>query len=380
MDESGYGCPPEHDEYARCRGYLAMIRIRSLILLAVTFSSASLVLAGGAQAGTANRDVRGASRSNPLAGLPWGVYTGTTPNGVYRHYQAASGSERQLLGRIALRPQAFWFGSWVTDGRAGSDARQYISNVTGGNPNVLAQIAIFRMDPWEGQACPSGRWSSADQASYRAWIAGFAAGIGSSRVALVLQPDMPFAVCSHSQVPLTLINYSARVFAALPHTTVYIDAGARYWPMPFSAAASMLERAGMRYARGFSLNTTEYDSTGAELEYGAHLARALAAAGYRNKHLVISTSENGAPFLNGDYPGNVNWPRVCRNRHDRVCVTLGIPPTFQTSSRQWGLSAGDRALAARYADAYLWVGSPWIDLSAGFDLKRALGLAASTPF
>ena len=84
-----------------------MIRIRSLILLAVTFSFASLVLAGSARAGTANGGVPGASRSNPLAGLPWGAYTGTTPNGVYRHYQAASGRERQLLGRIALRPQAF---------------------------------------------------------------------------------------------------------------------------------------------------------------------------------------------------------------------------------------------------------------------------------
>jgi hypothetical protein len=357
-----------------------MIRIRSLILLAVTFGFASLVLAGGAHAGTANGGLPGAPRSNPLAGLPWGVYTGNTANGAWRHYQAASGRERQLLGRIALRPQAFWFGSWVANGRAASDVRQYIANVTGGNPDVLAQIAVFRMDPWEGQACPSGHWSSADQASYRAWITGFASGIGSSRVALVLQPDMPFAVCSHSQVPFNLISYSARVFAALPHTTVYIDAGARYFPMPFSAAVSMLERAGVRYARGFSLNTTEYDSTGAELEYGAHLARALAAAGYRDKHLVISTSENGAPFLNGDYPGNVNFPRVCRNRHDRVCVTLGIPPTFQTSSRQWGLSGGDRALAARYADAYLWVGSPWIDLSSRLDLKRALGLAASTPF
>jgi hypothetical protein len=45
------------------------------------------------------------------------------------------------------------------------------------------------------------------------------------------------------------------------------------------------------------------------------------------------------------------------------------------------LSASDRGLAATYADAYLWVGRPWLDYgSAPFDMRRALGLAASTPF
>ena len=43
----------------------------------------------------------------------------------------------------------------------------------------------------------------------------------------------------------------------------------------------------------------EYDSTGAELEYGARLDQALAAVGFANKHFVINAAENGAPFLNG---------------------------------------------------------------------------------
>jgi endoglucanase len=340
-----------------------------------------LLVTSPARAGTANAGLAGALRPNPLAGMRWGVYTGSADNSPYPYYAHATGRNRQLLAKIALRPLMFSFGAWYADDQAKLAAQQFIAATTGGDPGVLSQVAVFRMDPWEGQACP-GSWSAANQASYRSWVDQFAAGIGASRVALVLQPDLPFASCSRSRVPYELVSYAARAFSALPHTTVYIDAGARYWPMPFSAAPRMLELAGIRYARGFALNSTEYDSTGAEVEYGARIARALAAAGYPGKHFVVNTAENGAPFLNGQYPGgNPANPRVCSGPHDRLCATLGIPPTTQVANRHWGLSGYDRALAARYADAYVWVGRPWLDYGSDpFDLSRALGLAASTPF
>jgi endoglucanase len=350
----------------------ARIALVTCVVLAMSASAAI--------AGTANQGIGGASRSNPLAGLRWGIYTGPANNSVFPFYAQASGRNRQLLAQIALRPLMFSFGAWIPDREAQATAQQFIANTTGGNPNVLSQVAIFRLTPWEGAACPNGSWNGADQASYRNWIDSFAAGIGSSRVALVLQPDMPFAMCAPSRVPLQLVNYAARRFSALPHTTVYIDAGARYWPS-FRQAVSMLAQAGVGYARGFALNSTEYDSTAAEIEYGARLARALAARGIRGKHFVVNTAENGAPFLNGQYPGNVGNPRVCRNRFDRICATLGIPPTTAVASRRWGLSARDRRLAARYVDAYVWVGRPWLDYGSDpFDLQRALGLAASTPW
>jgi hypothetical protein len=143
----------------------------------------------------------------------------------------------------------------------------------------------------------------------------------------------------------------------------------------------MLEQAGVRYVRGFSLNTSEYDTTSSEVEYGARLVQALAAADIPNKHFVLSTAENGAGFLNGQYPGDVNNPRVCRSRYDTLCVTLGIPPTTQVANARWHLSGADASLAFRYVDAYVWAGRPWLSGPASsFDLPRALGLASSTPF
>jgi endoglucanase len=350
----------------------------ALMALAVMGMAFGL-LASSARAGVANRGLPHASRSNPLAGMKWGVYTGPFDNSIYPEYQQARGRNRQLLGKIALRPLMFSFGSWFADSDAKSVAQQFIATATKGNPAVLSQTAIFRLDPWEGAACPNGTWNAANQQSYRTWVNNFAAGIGNSRVALIVQPDLPFAECAHSPVPLQLVNYAARRFNALPHTTVYVDGGARYFPS-FNQAVSMLEQAGVRYVRGFSLNTSEYDTTSSEIEYGARLVRALAKAGIRGKHFVVNTAENGAGFLNGDYPGDVTHPRVCSSPHDRLCVTLGIPPTTQVASPRWHLSGADASLAFHYVDAYVWAGRPWLGNAGQLEFQRALALAASTPF
>jgi endoglucanase len=329
-------------------------------------------------AGTANAGLPGAPAGNPLAGMPWGIYRGPI-DGVYPAYQSAHGADKRLMAKIALRPLTVWVGAWYPDSYARTVARQIIQGTTGGNPQVLSQVAVFRLDPWEGQAC-YGSWGPGDQGSYRAWINQFAAGIGRSRVALILQPDLPDALCARSQVPLQLVSYAARRFNALRHTTVYIDVGAARWAS-VSQAARLLEHAGIRHARGFALNVTQYGSTGLELEYGAQIARALGRAGIRGKHFVINTDENGAPFLAGQYPGDANEARACSNPQDRLCVTLGIPPTTDVAGPRWGLSARDRAIAKRNADAYLWAGRPWVDNNSGsFVFSRALQLAASTPF
>jgi hypothetical protein len=336
-------------------------------------------LTSSARAGVANAGLPHASRTNPLAGMTWGVYKGPNYNSIFPEYQQARGRNRQLLGRIALRPLMYTFGDWFSDGDAESVAQDFIANSTHGNPAVLSQATIFRLDPWEGAACPNGSWNAANQASYKTWVNNFAAGIGNARIAIIVQPDLPFAECAHSPVPLQLVNYAARKFNALPHATVYVDGGARYFPS-FSQAVSMLEGAGVRYVRGFSLNTSEYDTTSSEIEYGERLVKALAAAGIPNKHFVVNTAENGAGFLNGQYPGNVNDPRACANSHDKLCVTLGIPPTTQVASPRWHLSGADASAASRYVDAYVWAGRPWLGSAGQFLSQQALGIAASTPF
>ena len=344
-------------------------------------ASVALAVPAVSRAGIANAGMPGAPATNPLAGMRWGVYTGATDD-VYPTYLHARGRDQRLMARIATRPLMFWFGDWFSADQVRGEVQQYIAQSTQGDPRVLSQMAVFRLDPWEHQAC-GGRWSAADQAGYRSWVTSFAAGIGRSRAALVLQPDLPIALCTRSPIPLALVSYAARVFSALPDTTVYIDVGAADWPS-VSQAASLLRRAGVGFTRGFALNATHYDATGREIRFGARVAQALARTGVPGKHFVIDTSQNGRPFTYSAYarrypdPDN---PRVCTTPREQLCVTLGIPPTTRVASARWGLSASARALATRYADAYLWFGRPWLDNQAWpFDRSRALGLAASTPF
>jgi endoglucanase len=334
-----------------------------------------------ASAGIANAGLAGPRHSDPIAGMPWGVYTGPQDE-VFGAYEAATGRNRALLAHIALEPRARWFGAWYPDSAIEQTIRDYIANSTERNPDALSQLAVFRLVPWEHAAC--GRLpTAAEQASYKRWIQAAAAGIGSSRVALVLQPDLPFALCvpRHSTLPLRLVAYAAQTFTALTHTTVYIDVGAADWAT-IGQAVSMLRTAGIAGVRGFSLNATHYDGTQAEIGFGARLVRALAAAGVPERHFVINTSDNGRPFTYQQYRGSdFDNAAPCRAPTSTRCVTLGSPPTWQVTDTRWGLSAQARAVAAREVDGYLWLGRPWlVDQTDPFDLRRSLEIAATSPY
>jgi hypothetical protein len=345
-------------------------RVALALLVAM---SALFAGVGPAWAGTANGGLRKAPRGNPLAGMRWGIYQGPI-DGVWPAYASAGGRNKQLLGKIALRPRAVWDGYW--DGNPRGTAQESVYDSTQGDPKVLAQVAIFRLDPWE--SC-SGSWSAANQAGYKAWVRSYAAGIGSARVAVILQPDLPFALCVSSGVPEQLVSYAADVFNSLPHTAVYVDAGAYAWYQP-TMIARMLERSGIWHSRGFALNVTQYGSTDQQLRWGAAVNRVLAADGARNKHFVINTDENGTPYLAGQVPGGgaqSNYTPRCSYRGQQVCQRLGIPPTTDVANRRWGLSARDRGIAAAQVDAYMWLGRPWMINAGPFSLRDALALGAN---
>ncbi len=321
--------------------------------------------------------------TNPLAGIPWGVYKGAGDQ-AWAPYLQATGQRKQLLAAIALRPKAKWFGKWISNDRIAQTVRSYIDNATGGDPNTLVQMSIFRVDPWESNACHALP-TPAQQASYKTWITRFAAQVGDAHAAIIMQPDGPFAACAPggSKLPSHLIRYGVRKFAALPNTSVYIDAGASDWDRADpQRALDLLIPAGIQYARGFELNSTHYAATEDEDAFGTAVVRALTAQGIKGKHFVVNTAENGKPFNGYSYQGpNFDNARVCQSLTDQQCVTLGIPPTTDVANPAWGLSPEVAAQAARYVDGYLWVGRPWLRNQADpFVLSRALQLVRTTPY
>ena len=107
-----------------------------------------------------------------------------------------------------------------------------------------------------------------------------AAGIGSARALVIVQVDLPAALKIPSTAPERIDTYAARVLSANRHTTVYIDGGTFGWTSATNDA-ELLIRNGIRYARGFALDDTDYDPTATEDEFGAKVIAALAKLGVR---------------------------------------------------------------------------------------------------
>ena len=325
-----------------------------------------------------------AAETNPLAAGLWGVYDGVA-DGIYPAWELASGLTALLLGKIALAPRTRWLGQWIPEERITDFVQRHIEDSQDGDPSKLVTMAIFRLWP-ETEAALDKPLTLADRAAYRRWIDNAAAGIGSARVALILEPDIGVSRNGwRPNVRYRLARYASEVFGALPHTQVYIDASSADW-LPLDEAITMLLKAGVVNARGFALGATHYDSVASNLRYGRDIVNGLARRGVPNRHFVIDTADNGRPFTMKQF--RVKHPNsdfdnaaTCRDREERRCVTLGIPPTPDVASPEWGLGDRVRAIAAQHVDAYLWFGRPWLTRQASpFDLLRALAVARTTPY
>lgn len=328
---------------------------------------------------------------NPFATHQWGVYKGKMePSWVA--WNNATGTAKKRLAYIAGKAKDHWFGHWNPNDKIADQVRTYIADSQHGDKNALVQMAIFRVVPWEHEAC-NRLPTKAERASYRQWIDRFAHAVGNTPTAIVLQPDGPFALCAPrgSHAPSKLVRYASRVLSAQPHTSVYIEAGASDWPMfgpkgGVTAAVRILVRGGIEYTRGFALNGTHYASIAANVARAKAIRKALAARGYPGRKVVINTSNNGHPFNFGKYTGaDPTNPVVCDSVDTPAkvtCETLGVPPTADVADPRWGLSAKTARRAARFVDAYLWFGRPWLhhEGSQPFRTKRAIKLVRTTPF
>ncbi|GAA4732202.1 hypothetical protein GCM10023350_14470 [Nocardioides endophyticus] len=330
------------------------------------------------------------NRSNPLADRVWGVYQGPQDQ-TSGPFLASNGKKRELLAKIGMRPKTKWYGTFVPDNGIRATAESHIASAQAGDPDKLVQIAVFRMKPWEHEACER-RSTPQERRSYKRWINELAAGIADTPMLVVMQPDGPFLWCTPDRAAKSrLLTYATQRLSALSRTSVYIDAGAADWcengrGNDPERCAQLLMSTGVEYARGFALDSTHYTGPAENIAHGTKIVAALRRAGYGTKHFIIDTAKSGRPTMWNDMipEGRKDLKdnaRVCRTAIQTRCVTLGIPPTVRTADPRWGLSEGDRALARRYVDGFVWFGRPWLYNQADpFMMKRALTMARSTPW
>ncbi|WP_241003037.1 glycoside hydrolase family 6 protein, partial [Streptomyces sp. CB01881] len=139
-----------------------------------------------------------------------------------------------------------------------------------------------------------GAGSAAD---YRTWIAAFAGGIGNRPAVVLLEPDSlgDESCMTSGQIAErnALLNDAIAQFKAkAPNTWVYLDAGNPAW-LSADTMARHLAAAGVAGAHGFSLNVSNYLTTGENVAYGNAVNAALKSAKGFTKPYVIDTSRNG---------------------------------------------------------------------------------------
>ncbi len=245
-----------------------------------------------------------------------------------RAAQKAAPADAALIAKIASEPQASWYGGWSAD----------ITTVVGNYVNAAERAhALALLVAYNVPNRDCGQYSAGgarDSSEYIEWITAFATGIGARRAVVVLEPDaLPLLTQCLSEADqakrLELIRQAVAILEARPGVSVYIDAGHSAW-VPAADMAQRLKRAGIESARGFALNTSNFQTDGELIAYGNALIQALGVG----SHFIIDSSRNG----NGPAPpSDESW---C-NPEGRA---LGRRPTADT---------GEAAL-----DAYVWIKRP----------------------
>jgi endoglucanase len=206
-------------------------------------------------------------------------------------------ADANLIRRMIKRPQAVWF----TQGTPESveyDVRKTVERAIGqGAVPVLVAYNI----PFRDCAQFSAGGATSVEA-YKAWIDGFAGGIGNAKAVVILEPDglgiipwyNPFGNrdvwvanpnyewCRPAEAdPATaaadrfeMLNYAVDKLKANPGTSVYLDGTHSGW-LGAGDAADRLYQAGVLHADGFFLNVSNYVVNPRLEKYGTWVAKCI---------------------------------------------------------------------------------------------------------
>jgi endoglucanase len=198
---------------------------------------------------------------------------------LLRHHHL---KDAALIAKMVTTPQAVW----ITKGTP-SEARQQVRNAV-----VLADaqraVAVLVAYNIPGRDCANlSAGGATTQADYQAWIDGFASGIGSHKVVVVLEPDglglLPGSDCGGptDTYPYTdaeryaELNYAVDKLEGLPGALVYLDGTHSGW-LNVHDISTRLMQAGVDDTEGFFLNLSNFQFTQNQLQYGTWVSKCIA--------------------------------------------------------------------------------------------------------
>ena len=233
------------------------------------------------------------------------------------HQSLSAGQKKDLVGYGASRPSGYWVGlNW--------------DPVWSGAANVLAEMAaqdalamlLTYSIPLRDLGHYSSGGASTDQ-EYHDHIHVGASVIGDQRVVMVYEPDSLPHLNGLTQTQqsgrLANMRYAIAYFKAnCPNLTLLIDIGHPNW-LSVSDAVDRLKRAGVEYADGFALNTSNFVDFLTCVNYGDQIVAGLNMPG---KGYTIDCARNGNPV-----PAS-HWANPPRRRYGMFGQWGGFAPQF----------------------------------------------------
>ena len=302
-------------------------------------------------------------------------------------YASHNDGDADLLQSMVDTPQAVWFTSG-TPHRVEQDVRQIVRDAAhdGTVPILVAYYVPGRdCSQYSAGGAPTGD-------AYRAWIDGFAAGLGNNPAIVLLEPDGLALLPTDCGQPdtynrVSLINYAAHALQSDANALIYLDAGHSAWHSD-GDMASRLVAGGAMDVQGFFLNASNYRATNYEDHFGTWISQCIAFAnnpeegGWRLGHYDWCASQYYSPLGPVD-PNDIstwhytddwftaNLGHAVASTHFVVDTSRNgqgpwVPPPHPPGDAQDWCNPPDRGVGLRptadtgqpLIDAYLWVKIP----------------------
>ncbi|WIY00792.1 glycoside hydrolase family 6 protein [Amycolatopsis mongoliensis] len=227
-----------------------------------------------------------ASAASPID-LTSGFYV--NPSSAPASWVASHSSDSRaskITASIASKPIAKWFGN---DANIGTSVASYVSAAD--SHDMLPVLVAYNLPGRDACGGESGG-GAGSLGAYKTWISSFAAGVGTHPAVVVIEPDAlgDFDCMSSSQIAdrNTMLTYAVQMFQQkAPNTYAYLDGGNAGW-VAASTMASRLKAAGVADARGFSVNVSNFYTTGQSISYADSVNSGLGGGA----KYVIDTSRN----------------------------------------------------------------------------------------
>ena len=197
-------------------------------------------------------------------------------------------TDARLIREMIGTPQAVWF-----TGGTPREVRQDVKNTVkrAAAKRTIPVLVVYNIPFRDCAQFSAGGATTVEE--YKAWIDGFAAGIGSKQAVVILEPDglgiIPwykqfrgtdaeagdYEWCQPAEADeataaderFEMLNYAVDALKAQPKVSVYLDGTHSSW-LGSGDAAHRLIQAGVERADGFFLNVSNYRYTDHLMKYG----------------------------------------------------------------------------------------------------------------